>query len=90
MTKLITCTIVAAVAALPLAAGAQQPQGDAAYCSALAQQYERYVSGAGFSRRGPQRDVTVDAAIAHCPSASAISTIEQALRNAKVELPPHG
>lgn len=90
MTRMLKYMIVCAGLGVPVAASAQQ--GDAAYCSTLAQTYERYVGSNALSHRGQQRDSKVDAAIAQCPtnSAGAIPVIEQALRNARIDLPPRG
>jgi coenzyme F420-reducing hydrogenase gamma subunit len=85
---MFTTLMVCAAAALPVSAYAQQ--GDNAYCSALAQKYERYVGDSTSSRRSQQRDVNVDAAISGCPTraAASIPVIEKALQNARVDLPP--
>ncbi len=84
-----TC-IVLLTAAGSLPATAQS--NDPAYCSALAQKYQRYVGDNDVQHRGQQRDSSVDTAIAQCStnSAVAIPVLERALQNAKVELPPHG
>jgi hypothetical protein len=88
MTRTIGFLMISAGLALPLSATAQQ--GDPAYCSALAQQYHRYVGDSSSSRRSQQRDVNVDTAITQCPSNSvaAIPVLEKALKDAKVDLPP--
>jgi hypothetical protein len=88
MIKPIGLLMICAGLALPLSATAQQ--GDPAYCSALAQKYQRYVGDTTSSRRSQQPDVTVDTAITQCSSnsAAAIPVIEKALKAAKVDLPP--
>jgi hypothetical protein len=89
MTKTIKILTICAGAALPVCAGAQQ--GDAAYCSTLAQTYEHYVGNAS-AHRSQQRNATVDVAITQCRtnSAAAIPVIEKALKDARVDLPPRG
>lgn len=78
------------LAGLGVAGAAFAQQSDPAYCSALGQTYERYVGSNASSTRSQQRDATVDAAISQCATktASAIAVLEQALRNAKIDLPP--
>jgi hypothetical protein len=90
MTRFMTCAIVCAIVALPVSAGAAE--SDAAYCAALAQKYQRYVSAGESSRRGQQPDANVETAIGRCrsDSASAIPVLEQALRNARIDLPTRG
>jgi hypothetical protein len=90
MTKTIAILTVCAGAAMSLSAWAQQ--GDAAYCAALGQKYERYVGDNAASHRSQQRDSKIDAAITQCGtnSAAAIPVIEKALKDAKVDLPPRG
>lgn len=88
MTRMLVTLMVCAAAALPVSAFAQN---DDAYCSALAQKYQRYVGDNAFVRdRGLQRNATVDAAITACPTnaAASIPVIEKALRDAQVSLPP--
>lgn len=89
MARMLKYMMVCAGLGFPVLASAQQ--SDAAYCSTLAQTYERYVGSNAASRRGLQRDATVDAAISQCAtkSASAIPVLEQGLRNARIDLPPH-
>ena len=89
MTRMLVTLMVCAAAALPVSAFAQQ--GDDAYCSALAQKYQRYVGDNALVRdRGLQRNATVDAAITACPTnaAASIPVIEKALQDARVGLPP--
>jgi len=90
MTKKITILMVCVGALLPTATWAQQ--GDAAYCATLGKTYERYVGDNAASHRGQQRDATVATAITRCgtDAANSIPVIEQALKNAKVDLPPRG
>ena len=88
MTRMFTTLMIcAAASALPVSAFAQS---DNAYCSALAQKYERYVGDNLVQHRSQQRDATVDAAITACPTnaSASIPVIEQALKNARVDLPP--
>ena len=86
MTKLtIACSIVAlplAIATLPSAALAQD---DAAYCQALTRTYRATIA----KRADPA--VAVPVAMAKCEAgdtAAGIPVLENALRNAKVALPP--
>jgi hypothetical protein len=90
MTRFIRGVLVCAVVGLPVSAWAQP--SDVTYCSALVQKYERYVGDNGDAHRSQRRDAKIDSAITQCPSnsASAIPVLEQALRNAKVDLPPRG
>lgn len=88
MTKLlIVCSTVAlplAVAALPIAAAAQS-QSDAGYCSALSETYRNTIPKTGT----PTASVPV--AMAQCAAGNTtagIPVLEQALRDARVTLPP--
>jgi len=81
--------VVAVVAAMPTLAHAQST--DAAYCSALVQKYEQYLDKD--TRQGIQpQSVEARAAVAKCKAgdASGIPTIERALKDAKIDLPPRG
>jgi len=84
---MLATLMVCATVALPVSAFAQN---DNAYCSALAQKYQRYVGDNLAQHRSQQRDATVDAAITACPTnaPASIPVIEQALQNARVSLPP--
>jgi hypothetical protein len=76
---------------LPAVAWAQQPSTDAAYCSALAQKYQRYVGQNDAKRRAQNPDATMNNAIAESSAgkaAHAIPVLEKALQDAKVDLPP--
>ena len=66
--------------------------GSASYCQALAQKYQRYVGDSDARHKGQARDSMMDATIAQCSSnsAAAILVLEQALKEAKVDLPSHG
>jgi hypothetical protein len=90
MSKSLKALIVCAGLGVAVSASAQQ--GDVAYCSALAEKYQRYVGADDWSRRGQQRDARVEAVIGQCPtnSASAIPVLEQALGNSRIDLPPRG
>jgi hypothetical protein len=80
-----------ALALLPLCAAAQTDSAndhasDVKYCNALAAKYQQTHA----AQQAPA--VGVDAAIDSCNSAkveSAIATLEKALRDARVDLPPH-
>jgi hypothetical protein len=81
---------MALAACSPLAALAQS--GDAAYCKALSEKYETYLNNMT-SGKSPQQD-SVDGRVAleQCKkgNAAGIPTLEQKLRNAKLDLPPRG
>ena len=86
-TKTLACV---AVLLLPAVAWAQ-PSTDAAYCSALAQKYQRYVGQNDAKRRAQNPDATMNNAITECTTgkaAHAIPVLEKALQDAKVDLPP--
>lgn len=93
--RILTGCIVAAVSALPATAFAQSPQGEIAYCQALAATYVHYI---GRSEASPYNDVrrgSLDGQVAasQCVpgrTAEAIPVLEQKLRNGKVTLPPRG
>jgi hypothetical protein len=91
MTIRISFFAMALAACAPLAALAQA--GDAAYCKALAEKYETYLANMQ-SGRSPQPDaVDGRVAIEQCKTGNtvaAIPVLEQKLRNAKIDLPPHG
>lgn len=84
-----TAATAAAVLLLPMAASAQSP--DAAYCSALVEKYERYVDT---GTRRVQAPANVDAKIAveKCKAGdtAGIATLEKALKDARLDLPPRG
>jgi hypothetical protein len=85
LTKYLTCLAVV----LPAAAWAQST--DAAYCSALAQKYQRYVAQSTTAPRAQNPDARMNNAVAQRSSgkaAEAIPVLEKALRDAKVDLPP--
>ena len=80
MTKFLAAWMTVA---LPFAAAAQP--NDAAYCSALSNTYRHT------SPKGAAPTVTIPVAMAQCAAgdtADGIPVLEQALRNAKVTLPP--
>ncbi len=91
MRNALSLTMVSClVLAMTLPASAQQ--SDAAYCQALARKYQRYVGDDDARRKGQVRDARIDTAIARCSSdnAAAIPVLEQALKEAKIDLPAHG
>ena len=69
---------------------ASAQSADTSYCSALAAKYQRYVGDNDAQRRSQIRDARVDTAISQCQSnsAAAIPVLEQALKDAKIDLPP--
>ncbi len=81
---------VLCAASLPVAAVAQT--SDAAYCSALIQQYHRYVIKIN-SQSPNTGSLDGNVAVEQCragKTASGIPVLEQKLRDAKVELPSRG
>ena len=82
-----------AVMALPVGAIAQTP-GDVAYCKQLAGSYEEYV---GRSEKSTDKDdrrgnLSGQVAMTQCDqnAADSIRTLEQQLKDAKVDLPTRG
>jgi hypothetical protein len=66
---------------------------DARYCAALIDRYNTYVVSAYDEYAKRRYTVTIGAAAAQCEQgnyAGGIPTLEQALRNAKIALPPRG
>jgi len=94
-TACVAAALAAALAALAAAAFAQSPQGEMAYCQALASTYVHYI---GRSEASPYHDVrrgSLDGQVAasQCVpgrTTEAIAVLEQKLRNGKVSLPPRG
>jgi hypothetical protein len=93
MTKTITKTMTLTVgsvlaAAFLLATGAS---ADTKYCDAVVQKYERYVAG-GSAKSRPSVGLETRHAIEQCKAGdfSGIATIEKALENARISLPPRG
>ena len=77
-------TLVLAASLTVVAGEAFAQTTDAAYCAALSAKYREYI-GSG------QADATASAAMAQCSSgntAAGIPTLEKALKDAKVTLPP--
>ena len=85
-----TILILSVAVALPAAAIAQSNAGDAKYCAALTDSYQRYAQASQEHKgtRPPPADVAD--AISKCQSApaSSIPVLEKALNDAKVNLPP--
>jgi hypothetical protein len=81
--------LAAALLSLPATAFAQS--SDTAYCNALVAKYQQYLDQS--SKRGQQpQNVDAQAAVEKCKAgdASGIPTIEKALKDAKLDLPPRG
>ena len=82
--------VPALVLALPLAASAQS--NDAKYCSALVAKYEQYLDMN--SKKGAQpQSLDSKVAVEKCKAGDTVAGIpvlEQALKNAKLDLPPRG
>ena len=87
----IKCAGAALAMAVPLAAFAQG--NEAAYCKALGDKYQTYVSNMQSGRSPMPESPDVRIAIDQCNkgnTAAGIPVLEQKLRNAKVDLPPRG
>jgi hypothetical protein len=82
--------LLALALVLPTASFAQS--GDATYCTALSNKYERYVSSNDRNHRQTTPPNNVSVAMSKCQSASAeaIPVLEKALQSAKLDLPPRG
>ena len=77
--------------ASPLTASAQT--SDAAYCQALAQKYQVYVSNMAVGRSPGSGTIDGTVAIEQCKAgntAAGIPVLERKLRDAKIDLPPRG
>ncbi len=76
------------VLSLPMAASAAPD--DAAYCKALAAQYENLVVNRGGARGATQSGVETSVALDQCKNGNpaGIPVLEQKLRDLKIELPP--
>jgi hypothetical protein len=71
---------------------AQPAGGDRQYCSALIDKYRAYVSDPANGRNN-RTNVEFEVAISKCragDTASGIPPLEKALRDARIDLPPHG
>ena len=83
--------VTAAVILSPIVVSAQT--GDTAYCKALGDKYQTYVSNMQSGRSPMPESPDVRIAIDQCSkgnTAAGIPVLEQKLRNAKVDLPPRG
>jgi hypothetical protein len=91
MKNLTWSLMVGASLVLPFAAFAQQ-SADTQYCLALGAQYDRYVNNPDMGRGSTPPNAGIGEAKTQCASnpAAGISTLERALKDAKVALPPHG
>jgi hypothetical protein len=79
--------------ALASAVPASAQSNDAAYCKALIGKYQHYLANNGSSAHaGIDNNAAARVAIDKCNAGdySGIPTLEQALQNAKLELPSHG
>jgi hypothetical protein len=79
-----------AIAAVSLPGAAFAQSGDAAYCKALTQTYQKYVATAATGHNPQLPSVDVQNAITECQAgntAAGIPVLEQRLRDAKVDLP---
>jgi len=79
---------------LSLGAGTQtQAQSaDTQYCMALSSKYDRYVNNPSMGRGSQPQNATIGEAQSQCATnpAGAIPTLERALKDARVDLPPRG
>jgi len=77
--------IIGASLVLPATAFAQS-----SYCEALSHQYQKYVGSAQDRHpQGTPADITAAMSKCDTDSASAIPVLENALKNAKIDLPLH-
>lgn len=83
------CAAMLAATLSPMAAFAQS--ADASYCEALATKYERYLDMTSKRGQQPQSlDTRVAAEKCKAGDTSGIPVLEQALKNARIDLPPRG
>ena len=78
------------IAAMPTGALAQS--ADTTYCKALSATYEKYVNNPSGGRGNQPARVRVSEAQQQCASnpAAGIAVLERALKDARIDLPPHG
>jgi hypothetical protein len=91
MTIKSICLITGLVLTAAVPASAQS--NDAAYCTALVDKYQHYLSTSATGRHlGVDQNVSARVAIDKCNAGdfSGIPVLEQELRNAKLELPSRG
>ena len=89
--KSINWPVAAMAALLPFGASAQT--SDADYCKALTQKYETYVSNMSVGRSAGSGTIDASVAISQCKdgnTAAGIPVLEKRLRDARIDLPPHG
>ena len=89
--KPINWLVQALAALLPFGASAQV--SDADYCKALTQKYETYISNMAVGRSAGPGTIDGSVAIAQCKdgnTAAGIPVLERKLRDARIDLPPHG
>jgi len=87
----INWLLPAAAVLMPLAASAQM--NDAAYCKALTQKYEIYISNMSVGRSPGAGTVDGNVAIEQCKAgntAAGIPILEKKLRDARIDLPSRG
>jgi hypothetical protein len=79
--------------ALAFAVPASAQSTDVAYCQALAGKYQQYAGqGSGGRHGGTDQNIDARMAIEKCKAGdtSGIPTLEQELKNAKIDLPTRG
>jgi hypothetical protein len=90
----MTTSRILVMAALPVlvALGATSQSADSQYCTALSTKYDRYVNNPGMGRGSQPPNARIDEAKSQCGGnpGYAIPILEQALKDARVDLPPRG
>ena len=88
MTKMTAlCGMIGMALLVPTLASAQST--DATYCAALVKKYDAYLeANAGRSQQPQSVDARVGAERCRTGDARGIAPLEQALKNAKIDLPP--
>ena len=83
-------SLSAALVALAMTVAALAQSSDADYCKALSEKYKRYVGAMEYGRGSPATNGAMSEAMANCPSnpAGSIPTLEKALKDARLDLPP--
>jgi len=84
--------ILTTVLALAFAAPASAQSNDVAYCKVLSGKYQDYVARSSGRHEGVDTNAEARMAIDKCRAgdASGIPVLEQALKNAGLDLPKHG
>ena len=93
-TMLVCGALVLPAVAFAQSAAAQSASAQSAdvkYCTALADKYNDYAGHDDLARGRSRNPANVDVAIAKCKAGdvSGIAVLEEALKNARITLPPH-